>query len=156
MVWRERDVDLEDRLRIGWQQELGQQQHFPSVCIEAVMQALLRLDTQGGLCTAISWVELVFILQLTKFQFWHRPKGTWQKVGQFILEPRPNLSAINSFVRKSVHWLFGHFGMQDCIVWGLDISHLGVCQSQGGVLLGIDPEVLQKARGNGLLHQEAA
>ena len=144
-IWRARDVDFADRLRLGWRQELAQHTQFPAKCTESVVQALLDLDTQGALCTAVSWVELAFILHLGGFQFWHRPNGSWQPVGKTIHEPRPNLSAVIFFLRRVIHWLLGHFGMSDCLVSGLDVSHLGVCLSQGGILLGIDSEVLQRA-----------
>ena len=131
--WLPRMFDLSDRLPLDWQQRIAERNtEFPVACFKAVTHAILELDTEGGVCTDISWVELVFCLKMQQFQFWHRPAGVWEPVGGTFHSPKPTLAGLIFFTRRVVSVMFGALGLSDALVHGIDLSSRGVTFPQGG------------------------
>ena len=146
--WQARLLDLSDRLALNWQQKLMQGQgEFSLACCSSVLQAILGLDTEGGLCTQVSWIEIVFCLKVQKFQFWHRPAGDWAPVRDSLHSPKPTLAGHVLFIRRVISVMFRILGLSDCLVDGINLSSCGVVPPQGGIMFGIEPDILNRAHG---------
>ena len=148
IAWQARMLDLSDRLTLDWQQKLMRGQgEFSLDCCSSVLHAILGLDTEGELCTHVSWIEIVFCLKVQKFQFWHRPAGDWTPVGDSLHSPKPTLAGHVFFLRRVISVMFRILGLSDFLVDGIDLSFCGVIPPQGGILLGIEPDILNQAHG---------
>ena len=145
-----RPLLVEDQLTPGWRHQLYDASHsLPGKFLDAVCMFLFQQDELSTTATSLSWLEVVFMLHLLGFDQFPAlgPHGTLQVPDDLSFRPLPpTVAGRLSLLRRAGKISLRLLNLDVLLVSGIDRTDCGVDFPLDGVILGVQPDLLLKAR----------